>query len=82
MADTATVNKWGNSQGVRLPKSYCERLKLSVGDEVLLSFEDGKIIIASLAEQHTLLSRMKAWDNKRLETDEFDWGRPVGKEVW
>ena len=31
---TATISKWGNSQGLRLPKSVIEDLDLSIGDEL------------------------------------------------
>ena len=82
MSDTATINKWGNSLGLRLPKSYCEHMRLAVGDEVSLSLEDDRIIIASPIEQFTLRARMQNWNGQRQKTEEVDWGGPVGKEVW
>ena len=82
MGDTATINKWGNSLGVRLPKSYCDQLRLSVGDEVSLSLDDNRIVITSPTEQFTLRARMQNWTGQRLKTAEPDWGEAVGKEIW
>jgi antitoxin MazE len=78
------IQKWGNSQGLRLAKQVLEDAHISVGDEVDVTARDGLIVVAparrvrgkqSLQE---LVSRI-AKDSK---TQEIDWGQPVGKEVW
>lgn len=82
MSDTVVVGKWGNSPGVRLPKAFCDQLHISIGDTVVMSYESDKIIITNSSDQYTLQARMKDWDGKRLKTEEYDWGVPVGKELW
>ena len=42
---TATISKWGNSQGVRFPKSVLKELNLSIGDKVKFLIQDDKIIL-------------------------------------
>ena len=42
---TATISKWGNSQGLRFPKNILEELNLSIGDKVKFLIEDDKIIL-------------------------------------
>ena len=43
---TATVSKWGNSQGIRLPSDVLRQKNISVGDEVDIdTSEPDKIII-------------------------------------
>jgi len=42
---TATISKWGNSQGLRLPKELMRTLHLSTGDKVEITTQDNKIII-------------------------------------
>jgi len=78
------VQRWGNSQGLRLSKQVLEDARLSVGDEVDVSIRDGLIIVAparrirgrrSLRE---LVSRIPG-DYKPKETD---WGEPMGREAW
>jgi len=78
------IQKWGNSQGLRLKKQVLEDACISVGDNVDVAARDGMIVIAparrirgkvSLQE---LVSRIP--DNYRPE--ETDWGKALGKEVW
>jgi antitoxin MazE len=78
------VQKWGNSQGLRLAKQVLEEACISVGDLVDVSTQDGVIVIAparrvrgkqSLQE---LVSRIP----KNYKTGEVEWGKPVGREDW
>jgi antitoxin MazE len=78
------VQKWGNSQGLRLPKQVLEDARIAVGDDVDVTARDGMIVIAPARRvrgKHSLkelVSRIPD-DYKPQETD---WGEPVGKEVW
>ena len=78
------IQKWGNSQGLRLAKQVLEDARLAVGDDVDVRARDGLIVIAparrirgrqSLKE---LVSRIP----KGHRTKETDWGEPVGREAW
>jgi len=35
------IQKWGNSQGIRFPKTLLDELQIHVGDEVNISVEAG-----------------------------------------
>ncbi|EEX73467.1 AbrB/MazE/SpoVT family DNA-binding domain-containing protein [Leptotrichia hofstadii] len=41
MAEVLKIQKWGNSQGIRLPKKILEMLDLKVNDTILIEEEDG-----------------------------------------
>ncbi len=78
------IQKWGNSQGLRLAKQVLEDAHLSVGDDVDVTARDGVVVIAparsvrgkqSLQE---LVSRIPAG----YKAEELDWGEPVGGEAW
>ncbi len=78
------IQKWGNSQGVRLAKQVLEDAQLTVGEDVDVTTRDGLIVIAparrirgkrSLRE---LVSRIP----KGHKAGETDWGKPQGREVW
>ena len=78
------IQKWGNSQGLRLAKGVLEDAHIGVGDEVDVTVREGLIVIAparrirgrqSLQE---LVSRIP----KGYKAEEMDWGEPVGREVW
>jgi len=40
------VQKWGNSQGVRVPLRLLEEVEIAVGDEVDVTVQDGKIVVS------------------------------------
>ncbi|MDR1801575.1 MAG: AbrB/MazE/SpoVT family DNA-binding domain-containing protein [Lachnospiraceae bacterium] len=79
---TATVSKWGNAQGIRIPEAFCSQLGLSVGDKVALNIEKDRLIIVKADECYSLQARYKAWDKRGQSEPEYDWGEPVGKEIW
>jgi antitoxin MazE len=78
------VQKWGNSQGLRLAKQVLEDAHISVGDNVDVTIRDGTIIIAPIQRirgkrsLQELVSRI----SKNYEAGEIDWGKPIGREVW
>ena len=45
---TTKLNKWGNSQGVLIPKALCERAGFRIGDTVEMTVNNrtGKLEIA------------------------------------
>jgi len=45
---TARIQKWGNSQGLRLPKHLLETINLETGDDVEIIAENDQIIIKPL----------------------------------
>ncbi len=78
------VQKWGNSQGLRFPKTILEEVLIEVGDEVELIVEDGAIIVRPTKgvrgkyDLDDLVSRM----SKSYKPVEDNWGAPEGNEVW
>jgi antitoxin MazE len=78
------IQKWGNSQGLRLSKQVLEDARLAVGDDVDVSARDGVIFIAPTRRVRgkrnlqELVSRIP----KGYKVKETDWGEPVGRETW
>jgi len=78
------VQKWGNSQGLRLAKQVLADARISVGDDVDVTARDGVIVIAPMRRVRgkqslqELVSRIP----KNYEAGEMDWGEPVGGEAW
>ena len=78
------VQRWGNSQGLRLSRQILEDAQVSVGDEVDVSVRDGLILIAPARKtrgRHDL-AQLVARIPKGYKPEEIDWGKPVGREVW
>lgn len=80
----AKIQKWGNSQGLRLPKNLLLDAQLNVGDEVDISVKEGIMIVAPakrIRGRHSLKD-LVAHIPESYQPGEVDWGKPVGKEVW
>ena len=78
------IQKWGNSQGLRLAKNVLEDARLGVGDEVDVVVRDGVIVIAPIRKirGRYRLEDLVAQIPEGYRASEVDWGEPVGKEAW
>jgi antitoxin MazE len=78
------VQKWGNSQGLRLAKHVLEDAHISVGDDVDVTTKDGKIIISPITRirRKNNLQELVSHIPRNYKAGEIDWGKPIGKEVW
>lgn len=77
----ATIQKWGNSQGIRIPKAFLEALGMAENDVVELDRFDDNIVIRKV-KKRTKLTLNDIFNNDEDMAEKFDWGVPVGKEVW
>jgi antitoxin MazE len=78
------IQKWGNSQGLRLPKSLLTDAQLRVGDEVDISVKDGIMIVTpakKIRGKHSLKDLI-ARIPESYQAGEVGWGDPVGREDW
>ena len=71
------LKAWGNSQGVRLPKSILNEAGIQPNDTLLVKAEEGRIILYRSFRHKTLEERSAEYNGK------LDWrGEPAGNEVW
>ena len=78
------VQKWGNSQGLRLPKALLAEAAIVVGDAVDVAVKDGALVITPVRRVrggHDLRELVKRIP-PRYEAEELRWGPPVGREGW
>ena len=78
------VQRWGNSQGLRLSRHILEEAHISVGDEVDLAVHDGVIVVAPArrVRGRCNLKELVARIPRNYKPQEVNWGYPVGKEAW
>ena len=82
MATSTQIAKWGNSLGLRLPKSVALEARLDAGDTVNVSVTDGAIVVRPAGPAYSINS-LVAKITRRNRHTETDWGAsPVGHEVW
>ena len=80
----AKVQKWGNSQGVRFPLELLRNARISTGDIVDLSVRRGQIVIKptkSNRKKYKLENLLKKLP-ENYSSEEIDFGKPTGKEIW
>ncbi|MCE2473395.1 MAG: AbrB/MazE/SpoVT family DNA-binding domain-containing protein [Anaerolineae bacterium] len=78
----AKVGKWGNSRGLRIPKSIAQDLGLDYGTSVELRAVDGQLRVAPTQEPRYTLEELVSQITPENRHGEIDWGPPVGNEVW
>ncbi len=76
----AKIQKWGNSQGIRIPKSILALVDFAENEEVEIIALDGKIVIEHSKRHKTLKERLENYDGE-YQCSEWDTGSPVGREV-
>ncbi len=80
----AKIQKWGNSQGLRLKKSILADARLDVGDEVDVRVKDGTITIEPIKRIRGRynLEELLARIPENYQPGEEDRDEPVGREEW
>ena len=89
LAMRTTLQRWGNSQGIRLPKSIIESMGMHVGAPVIVevSGDHSQITITPATESRPIRGRHRIEDlisesAPGAFSGEQDWGKAQGKEVW
>jgi antitoxin MazE len=82
MAASTQIAKWGNSLGLRLPKSVALEAQLDEGDTVHVSVKNGAIVVKPARPTYSLDALVRKI-TRRNRHDETDWGpSPAGRELW
>jgi antitoxin MazE len=78
------IQKWGNSQGLRLPKHVLDAAGISVGDDVEVTTNPGEICLVKKRRVRGTVDLQKLVDSlpEDYVSEEVDWGEPRGKEIW
>ena len=76
------VVKWGNSLGLRIPKSFAEEVKVTEGSTVDLSMEDGRLVIRLATQPEYSLEDLLGGVTETNLHSEVDSGNAVGGEEW
>jgi antitoxin MazE len=78
------VQKWGNSQGLRLSKELLSDADIEVGDAVDVSARDGVIVVTPVRRVRGGLDLGELVREIPADygSEQIDWGPPSGREVW
>jgi antitoxin MazE len=76
------IQKWGNSLGLRIPKTLAEDAGVEEGSEVDLTVENGQLIVTPRqARRHRLRDLLRRVTPSNVHP-EVGTGGSVGREVW
>jgi antitoxin MazE len=78
---TATLQRWGNSLGLRLPRPLLNQLGLREGAQVDLKVEGDRLVITRVSRRPSLQELM-AGITAADRPGELEWGPPTGNEAW
>lgn len=76
------IKKWGNSQGLRFSREILEKLDILIDDEVNVEVIDQKIVITKAYPTKIDIRELFKNYNEDYKGEEYDWGMPVGEEIW
>ena len=78
----ARLQKWGNSDSIRIPSNILKSLNLKTNDKVNLEQVEDKIIISKIKkEKISLADKFKKYKGENL-AKEYSWDEAKGKEIW
>ena len=78
---TIKIQKWGNSQGIRLPKIMLDKLNITENDELEIKSEGNKIIIEKTKSRKNIIELFDGFSGDYNSPD-MDWDKPIGEEIW
>ena len=76
------IQKWGNSLGLRIPKSFAKQAGVDAGSEVDLTVGDSELVIRPMHRSRVQLKDLLRAITAKNIHQEADTGVPVGREVW
>jgi antitoxin MazE len=76
------VRKWGNSLGIRLPKTVAQEVEIDEGASVVIEARDGQIVITAAHKRRYCLSHLVRGITPKNRHAAVDTGDPRGKEAW
>jgi len=76
------ITKWGNSLGIRIPRSIAKQINLEEGTAVTFTVSEGNLILKpQKRKKYTLNELLEGMTSDNFH-EEVDMGVPVGNEIW
>jgi antitoxin MazE len=76
------IQKWGNSLGLRIPRSFAAEAQVEEGATVDLSVENGRLLVRPLRVRKYSLTVLLRMVSRRNLHGEITTGRAAGREAW
>jgi len=78
-----SISKWGNSQGLRIPKDIIKALQINIGDKVRIFIENNRAIIEPIKKKKIYnIDDLIADIPSDYSKDRELLSQSMGKEIW
>ena len=76
-----TIQRWGNSLAVRIPKPFAAQTELTENSQVDISLDGDRIVLSPAAKEWKLDDLLGAMTARNTHK-EISWGERTGTESW
>ena len=76
-----SIQRWGNSLAIRIPKAFAAQAQLSENSDVEISLEGDRIVLTPARREWKLDELIQKITPSNAHR-EIPWGDPTGKETW
>ena len=76
------IQKWGNSQGLRLPQELLSAVEISVGDDVEVVASGHQIVVRKRTLPKYDIAELVSRIPPGYKPEEISTGEAVGREAW
>ena len=76
------IQKWGNSLGLRIPKSFAKEAGVEEGSAVDISIQGDRLVIQTVRPVRYELDDLLSQIREENLHDEIGTGQPAGREAW
>ena len=77
----ATIQKWGNSLAIRIPKNITKDIRVSEGSNIDIMVENGNIVLSPGKKEYSLKELLKNITIENIHS-EISTGDQTGGEIW
>jgi antitoxin MazE len=76
------VKKWGNSLGLRIPKTFADEINLKENSSIEMMMQEGTLLITPVTEHEWTLEELLAGVTDENRHHEWETGPAEGEETW
>jgi antitoxin MazE len=76
------VKKWGNSLGLRIPKTFADEINLKENSSIEMMMQEGTLLITPVTEREWTLEELLVGVTDENRRHEWDAGPAEGEETW
>lgn len=76
-----SIQRWGNSLAIRIPKAFAAQAQLSENCDVDISLEGDRIVVTPARREWKLDKLIQEITPSNIHK-EIEWGEKTGKETW